>query len=302
MGENGKIRALLVDDSEDDAILFRLHLKHLSSYEIDLTHISRVAEAETAIAKDGFEMVFCDLGLGPGPSGLDVMKRAREMGVKTPFVIVTGAGDAAKAVEAMKSCAYDYLNKDDLSPALIEGTIRWVRRRIALERERDEAVARLESLSVTDDLTGVANRRRLAEKGAEEVARSERTGRPFALLMFDLDNFKGINDRHGHHAGDTVLRECAAALKRNTRVTDLVARYGGDEFLVLLPETDIAEAYEAAEKMRAVIAALPCFSPTASIGVACWHKGDTLEDMLARADKALYEAKARGRNRVERAA
>ena len=68
--------------------------------------------------------------------------------------------------------------------------------------------------------------------------------------MFDLDNFKSVNDMHGHHAGDTVLRDCAAALKRHTRVTDLVARYGGDEFLVLLPETDLAEAYEAAEKMR----------------------------------------------------
>ena len=146
MGENGKIRALLVDDSEDDAILFRLHLKRLGSYEIDLTHISQVSEAEAAIAGDGFEMIFATWASARGPSGIDLLKRAREKGIKTPFVIVTGAGDAAKAVEAMKGGAYDYLDKDDLSPALIEGTIRWVRRRLALERERDEAVARLEEL------------------------------------------------------------------------------------------------------------------------------------------------------------
>jgi len=296
------IKALLIDDSEDDALLFERHTSGMDSFAVSLRHASTRQQAEAALAGGGFDVVFCDLCLDWGVSGLDIMRSAREHAIGVPFVIVTGASDEARAIEAMKNGAYDYLNKAHLSTELIEKTIRWVLQRTELERERDSAMKKLAELSVTDELTGIANRRRLMEKLAEETGRSTRTNRPFALMMLDLDHFKEVNDRHGHQAGDQLLRDCAAALKANLRPIDLVARYGGDEFLIVLPETDMENARVAGERMREVIKRLRESCNTVSIGVAVWAAGDDVEAIMSRADKALYEAKASGRDCVAGAA
>ncbi len=160
----------------------------------------------------------------------------------------------------------------------------------------------LEHLAVTDRLTGLYNRLRLDQILEAEIARSERYDGKLALVMIDLDKFKSVNDEHGHQVGDKVLSTLADILATNTRDVDAVGRWGGEEFLIIASNTDLAGATEVAEKLRQKIAehAFPVVGgKTASFGVTAFRKGDNATDMLARADAALYRAKESGRDRVE---
>jgi diguanylate cyclase (GGDEF)-like protein len=162
----------------------------------------------------------------------------------------------------------------------------------------------LERHSREDALTGVANRRHFDERLAAEVARAERYGHPLCLLLLDLDHFKRINDSHGHGAGDIVLRRAARIMAASARSTDFVARIGGEEFAVLLPEQDGAGARAVAENLRGLVAGLDNtdiaanLRVTASLGVAVLRPGEGRDSLLRRADAALYEAKNAGRDRV----
>lgn len=169
---------------------------------------------------------------------------------------------------------------------------------------------KLKKLSITDPLTGLLNRRYLQDRLDEELSRSERHARVMVLLMLDLDGFKQYNDTQGHLAGDKALKLIAESLLRSVRSMDIVSRYGGDEFMVILPETDLASAVLIAERIRSDVAR--CELPprpgsgaapvtlTASIGIAGFpDHGETAETLLERVDQALYRAKTQGRNRTE---
>jgi diguanylate cyclase (GGDEF)-like protein len=171
--------------------------------------------------------------------------------------------------------------------------------------ELREANERLSQLAVTDELTGLANRRALFEAMSREIERSRRHGHPFTIIMFDIDRFKAINDLHGHAAGDRVLQRVAQLALSLVRSGDLLARYGGEEFLLLAPETDRSQAMQLAERIRAAIEAaeLPVDHTkirfTASFGIAALIGEDAdASALIARADQALYAAKDGGRNRV----
>ena len=291
------IRALLVEDDDADAAIFSRYAQRLREQEVALVRVATAKEARRRVAREAFELVFVDLSLGAA-DGIDLLKGLQADDVQVPVVVVTGSHDEMKAVEAMKSGAYDYVVKSALSADLLERTIRNVRQRYALEQERARMILRLAELTVTDELTGLANRRRLDEKLQEEVQRSERTGHVFTLLLIDLDLFKQVNDRYGHQAGDDVLRHCAAALKQKVRVTDLVARYGGEEFCVLLPDTAPAGGRRVAETLRKAVKDLPEPVPTISVGVAHWEPDISADELVRRADQALYRAKGSGRDRV----
>ncbi|MBK1705046.1 hypothetical protein CKO40_10960 [Halochromatium glycolicum] len=156
-------------------------------------------------------------------------------------------------------------------------------------------------LSMTDHLTELANRARLNHLLEENLMRSRRYATPFSVIMVDMDHFKLINDQHGHQVGDQVLIYLAKVLMSNTRAVDVVGRWGGEEFLVIAPNTDLAQAARLAEKLRAAIAAseLPTVgSKTASLGVASYNAGDDQESIIGRGDAALYKAKRNGRNQV----
>jgi diguanylate cyclase (GGDEF)-like protein len=172
-----------------------------------------------------------------------------------------------------------------------------------VELELESSRAELLALSLTDPLTGVRNRRALYDSAAHEIARAGRSGEPVTLLMVDVDHFKKVNDQHGHLVGDQVLREVAGAIVAAARGADVVARFGGEEFAVLLIQT--AEAEAAAERLRVAIGALEVRAPggpvrvTASIGVAAaTGEGLDFEALIRRADDALYKAKQAGRDRV----
>lgn len=170
--------------------------------------------------------------------------------------------------------------------------------------QKARRLRQVERLSRTDPLTRLANRRHVQERLALEVERASRYGTPFLVAMCDLDDFKNVNDTLGHDCGDEVLRSTARLLSENLRRTDLVGRWGGEEFLVLLPETEREGGRIALEKVRAKLETLPLvyagapLRVTVSIGVAAFVRGERLEDLVARADAALYEAKRSGKNRV----
>ncbi|HQP50300.1 MAG TPA: diguanylate cyclase [Spirochaetota bacterium] len=165
---------------------------------------------------------------------------------------------------------------------------------------------KLENLAITDELTGLINRRYFTEAGENEISQAERHARPISLLMMDIDHFKTVNDTWGHAAGDLILQEVTAACASSLRGSDLFARWGGEEFTLLLPETDHKHAMLIAERLREKIAALKIawedttITVTASFGVNSIIKteGVSLDEMIQKADRALYRAKAGGRNRV----
>ncbi|MEJ2668595.1 MAG: GGDEF domain-containing protein [Deinococcales bacterium] len=166
------------------------------------------------------------------------------------------------------------------------------------------ALARVDELARTDPLTGLLNRRAMSELMDAEVARVERHGRSFALLVADLDEFKGINDRHGHPVGDHALRAIAQRLLGTVRAQDQVARWGGEEFLLLLPETTMETALEVADRLRRAIAETPLRTAetelhvTGTFGVAVYEQGGSIHDTVRAADRALYAGKAEGKDRV----
>jgi diguanylate cyclase (GGDEF)-like protein len=174
---------------------------------------------------------------------------------------------------------------------------------IALENARLHDLVQRQA--ITDDLTGLVNRRRFLEALDSEVEQAARLGGGLAIVLIDLDDFKGINDRFGHHSGDRVLEALGALLRHHIRDVDLAARLGGEEFALLLPEIERADAVRVAERLCRSLAERPialvegnALSSTASFGVAHYLPGDSGEDMLRLADDALYRAKGEGKNRV----
>ncbi|MGM9320599.1 GGDEF domain-containing protein [Deinococcus aquaticus] len=165
----------------------------------------------------------------------------------------------------------------------------------------------LKHQSVRDALTGLFNRRYMEETGGRELARAQRHGQPVSVLMLDVDHFKRFNDVHGHAIGDAVLRRLGSVLSRQFREEDIACRYGGEEFLVLLPGCTADAALERAEVLRQAVGSLPVAAPdtegltvTVSVGIAATVRGSgVLSDLIAQADQALYAAKRAGRNRVK---
>lgn len=185
---------------------------------------------------------------------------------------------------------YEKLNAE-LEHKVIERT-----RELALKNEE------LEQLYITDRLTGLCNRYKLDRVLATEMQRVQRYPHPFGVILLDIDEFKIINDTHGHQVGDQTLVTIATILKENTRATDVVGRWGGEEFLILCAETDIDGAHRLAEKLRKAIAGhrfAVAQTITASFGVAVREGKDSAEQLISKADTALYQAKQNGRNRVE---
>jgi diguanylate cyclase (GGDEF)-like protein/PAS domain S-box-containing protein len=182
----------------------------------------------------------------------------------------------------------------DAPSARVERLTRLLAAEAAVAIERAALLDRLERMAHTDDLTGLVNRRAWDRALEREVARARREDEPLAVAMLDLDRFKRYNDRHGHQAGDRVLREAASAWRAVLRETDLLARYGGEEFAVALPGCDLARAEELVDRLREVTPA----EQSCSAGLACWDGTETADQLLGRADSALYDAKQSGRDRT----
>ena len=166
-----------------------------------------------------------------------------------------------------------------------------------IEAEREELLGQVQEMARHDQLTGLPNRRALEEQLPQEMARARRARAPLSLAILDIDHFKDYNDTHGHLAGDEVLRACAKAWDSALRGGDTIVRFGGEEFLVLLPDTEPEQAAEIVERLRTRTP----MGQTCSAGLALWDFSESIDELLARADKALYLAKAGGRNQLAQA-
>ena len=209
-------------------------------------------------------------------------------------------------VRALEQGASDYLTKP-FSPEELLARVKIHLKIKTLQDNLKETNQRLLELSQTDPLTELYNRRHMMTTLAAEFDRSNRSGSPFALVMIDLDHFKRVNDVYGHQQGDVVLQSTSMVIQAQLRQYDTAARFGGEEFTLLLPETSLDEAVLVAERLRQGISniqfsgSISDLEITASFGVAAipHSKINTIEDLIRLADKAMYMAKENGRNRVE---
>jgi two-component system cell cycle response regulator len=240
----------------------------------------------------------------PGLSGAELLDRLRadDELAAVPVIMLTHSPDREVLLDALERGAHDHLVAP-FDPAELAARVMAALRVKALHDQLMEANRRLAAQALTDELTGLANRRHGAHALERAVAVATRHGHLLALARVDVDRFKEINDTHGHQAGDRVLAEVARRLAGAVRGGDELARWGGDEFVAILPDTDREGALRAAERLRAAVAAAPVpvsvgdVAVTISVGWAHWA-GDTPGDLLARADRSLYQAKETGRNLV----
>jgi diguanylate cyclase (GGDEF)-like protein len=256
----------------------------------------------------------------PEMDGIELTKALRQtkIGKGIFMLVLTGFEDDERLIEAFEAGVDDFMPKP-LKPRVLAARLRAGQRIIKLqqeiERDREEirhfaaelAVTnrRLQEVALTDVLTGFPNRRYGMERLQQEWAVAGRTGRPMACLMVDLDEFKLINDTYGHDVGDMVLKQTATALKKGLRTQDVICRTGGDEFLIICPDTNLQAALVCAERVRRSVEGLPIatgmlqLKSTISIGVATRDSGmNDAGDLIKRADQGAYLAKQRGRNRV----
>jgi diguanylate cyclase (GGDEF)-like protein len=282
-------------------------------------------EYQVETAEDGGQAVAAAKRLLPDLVILDVMMPVLD-GLKAcrllkedpstrdiPVIFLSALDDTDTKVNGLALGANDYISK----PFRVEELIARVAVAIRLKRDRDllqesaeELRRRAEAaseMSMTDALTGLLNRYGLQRALQRELSEARRYARPLSCLLLDIDFFKSINDTHGHAAGDAALMQAARVLTESVRGSDVVCRYGGEEFLVLAPETDARGAHSLAEKIRLAVSSRlfgdggRAFALTLSAGVAELRPGESGNDMIARADLALYQAKQRGRDRVEAA-
>jgi len=326
---SGRPRVLVVDDEPEITESVSDLLE--PDYEVLTAHSAD--EALGMLDANGVAVILTDQRM-PNGTGAELLARSLDVAPETTRILFTGYSDISAVIEAVnEGHVYRYVAKpwhpEELRAIVRQGMERhqlvFENRRLLEEltraneelerrvqdrtrklREQNEALhearERIEQLSRKDGLTGVVNRRRLDEVLLLEVERAQRYQAPFAVVMADLDHFKAVNDRYGHTVGDQVLTAAAGVFQRVARMTDVVGRYGGEEFLVVLPNTRLSQALVLAERMRLALREAPvAFRPepvTASFGAAQWEHDDTVTTLVDRADAALYEAKRAGRDRV----
>lgn len=293
-------RILLIDD---DRLQFRLTQQHFKAFRSAVYELEWAATYEEGIAKlmdGGYAACLLDYQLGPR-DGLALIREAIAQGCRVPIIFLTAESGENVDIAAMNAGALDYLVKGEISSRTLERSLRYA-------LKLGETLEALRQLATRDQLTGLLNRREFERILREEKDRSQRFGQPCAVILADLDHFKSVNDRHGHPAGDEVLRQVARRLEGSMRSVDRVTRIGGEEFAIVMPQADGTVAVETANRLCKLIRAQPVpaggdlmLPLTLSLGVAVFPadtaKGD---DIVTAADKALYAAKAGGRNRVVR--
>ena len=300
-GKGGRV--LVVDDRK--ASYERLHAMLADEHEVEVE--PDPAEALYRVSDGGHDLVVVSLDL-EHYDGLRLCSQVRslERTRTTPILAVAEAEDSTRLMRGLEIGINDYLVRPIDRNELLARVRTQVRKKRYTERLRDSVQMSIEA-AITDALTGLHNRRYMETHLAALVEQAHARGKPLTVLVLDIDFFKAVNDTHGHDAGDDVLREFAVRLKKSIRGIDLACRLGGEEFVVVMPDTDMTVATMVAERLRRRIAADPFpiaggerkVEVTISIGIAAVSGAeDSAANVLKRADQALYRAKRDGRNRV----
>jgi diguanylate cyclase (GGDEF)-like protein len=303
LAPGGGARILVVDDHEDNVELLRARLE-ARGYRVEAA--SDGQQALDRVFADPPDLVLLDWMM-PQLDGIEVARRIKaHPGLPfVPVMLQTALDSTEHMVEGLDAGADDYIAKP-IKFAELEARVKALLRIKALQEELARANDELRRMSQTDGLTGVDNRRHIEERLTEAFEHAARLNEPLAVVMTDVDHFKSVNDTHGHQAGDAVLRQVAEVLRDTAREIDRVGRYGGEEFLVLLPGANLEDARRYAERARAAVAGREfayeggALRRTLSAGVAAWPHPDVRhqEALVKLADDALYAAKSGGRNRV----
>jgi two-component system cell cycle response regulator len=301
--DGGPARILIVDDDQLAATRVRETLSTIAS---TATWAPNCAEAQTLLTAD-IELIIASLSIrGSDALRLVSQCRSNEAFRQLPILLIADDKDLLRLAKGLDLGANDYLIRPVDRNELLARTATQIRRK-RLQNRLQASYQRSLSLALTDELTGLYNRRYFFAHLDELMARVRQDGISVSVLTFDIDHFKLVNDTYGHASGDEVLRELAARTMNSVRSVDLVARLGGEEFVVVMPETDLGVAVAVAERLRSAVARDPFslrqdgekLSVTISVGVTATGGGDDNRDrMLKRADDALYTAKDRGRNCV----
>ena len=286
------IGVLLVGSTDATAAAVRTAL---GEHPFDVTHVTELDHLPDALRR-GVDVVLLAV---PPPSPVT----PRQIWLDIPILTIVDAGDPDAELRSMEEGALDWITHEELRPEVLPRALRYVLDRHRLETE-------LQRMAHIDPLTGLHNRRYLMKQLDAAIGAARRHGHPLVVCISDVDRFKTVNDRYGHLAGDEVLRAFARVVSDELRREDQVARFGGDEFCIMLPHVSIDEASRAVDRIRCAIESLQITLPdgtqlsiTATFGMAQFDPAvhTTGQDLFETADQALYAGKQHGRNRLSTA-
>ncbi len=288
------------------AVAERIKTALTGKHDVTVATEPQQAIEACSTADGGFELIVVNLDM----EGIDALRicsqlKSMEQTRQTPILIIVDPDDHQRLLRALDMGVNDYLIRPIDKQELLARVSTQIRRYRYTEQLRTDVRASIE-MAVTDALTGLYNRRYLETHLSHLIEHAVNRGKPLSILTLDVDFFKAVNDTHGHDAGDRVLQEIAGRIRANIRNIDLACRTGGEEFVIVLPATDIQTAERVGERIRKSVATKPfnagpdcALTVTASVGISALSGIDeAVEDLLKRADQALYRAKREGRNRV----
>ncbi|MFA6033822.1 MAG: diguanylate cyclase, partial [Myxococcota bacterium] len=286
------MKVLIIDDEATIREFLVDFMKTIGDFDVQTASNGEAALA--SFDSDSPNIILLDIHL-PEWSGLELLRIFKERGGTFEIIIMTGKAQIEDTLTAIKYGAYDFILKPFNDLSMLERAVRRAAETIKLKLQNEELLAQLtqknlelevanrrfEKLSITDDLTGLYNMRYMNEFVSREVSRCMRYGRKFSFIVSDLDNLKVINDANGHLAGSRIIQETGNAIRAATRRTDTVARFGGDEFLIMADEAGISSATSIAERIRQRVESIECnyegriLKTTASLGVASFPDNGT---------------------------
>jgi len=290
---------LLVEDDEGIKITLSALL---ADFGYSLDSAGNASQAIEYVSSSNYTLVLTDYQL-PDLTGLELIKIIKNLGSDSLFIMMTGHSDINIAINALREDVFDFILKP-VNPEKLQNILENAFQEKDKREKREALVSELQELTTKDNLTEINNRRYFETIYTLETGRALRYKRALSCLIFDIDDFKKINDTYGHYAGDIVLKEVAQICLRSLRKNDAstLCRWGGDEFVALLPETDTEGAVTCAEHLRKSIenhrikTENSLLKVTISCGVSSWDRKKRIEDLLYQADMALLKAKKNGKN------
>ena len=312
MVPSAKYKLLLIDDDIEFAKVTRFRLTHSEKPRFEVHSTSSLKSALEILPVQYFDIILLDLML-PDAEGLEGLSQIIAAGKQTPVVVMTGLDNDQIAIDAIRKGAEDYIVKGETQPKLLLRIIRHAIDRYQIKKKLRvvtgklrQVNAQLEKYAVLDPLTDTYNRRGLQQILTREIHSAERKGSSLLAMVMDIDNFKKVNDTLGHPSGDIVLKEVAKKIKDSIRISDYVGRIGGDEFVLLLPETSLEEGVKLGERLRLSISNMHLsisetqrINITVSIGIAPVSLHIiSVDEILGITDPLLMESKHNGKNQI----